>query len=68
MIRICSRFGNYVDHGAAGASQLGRVAVAVDLELLHRVLTELIRCATGAGAAQRLSKESVVIVGAVDCE
>ena len=60
--------GDDVDHGAAGAAVLGRERVRVDLELLHRVLAELVRRAARAGASGRLAEERVVVVGAVDDE
>ena len=60
--------GDDVDHGAAGAAVFRRERVRVDLELLHRVLAELVRRAAGAGSSRRLTKERVVAVGAVDDE
>ena len=63
---VRARLRDHVDHGAAGAAVLGGVAVGVDLELLHGVLAELVRRAAGAGAAEGLAEEGVVVVGAVD--
>src|SRR5262252_6449965 len=59
-------FGDHVDHSAAGAAQLGRVSVGVDLEFLYSVLAELIRSAARAGASESLAEECVVVVGAIN--
>ena len=58
--------GDDVDHGAAGAAVLGGERVRVDLEFLHRVLAELVRGTSGAGAADGLAEERVVVVRPVD--
>ena len=65
---VRARLGHDVDDRAAGAAVLGRVGVRVDLELLHRVLRELVRRAAGTGAAEGLAEERVVVVRAVDDE
>ena len=56
-----------VDQGAARPPVLRQVAVAVDLELLHGILAELVR-RPHAGAARRLAEKRVVVVGAVHDE
>ena len=65
---VRARLRHDVDDGATGAAVLGRVGVVVDLELLYRVLRELVRRAAGAGAAEGLAEERVVIVRAIDDE
>src|SRR5260370_22147453 len=62
---IGSRFGNNINHSSAGPAEFGGIAVGVDLEFLHRILRELVRSAAGAGAAQGLPEERLVVVGAV---
>ena len=49
---VGARLGHHVDHRSARAPVFGGVGVAVDLELLHRVLAELVGSAAGAGAAR----------------
>src|SRR5581483_5273958 len=58
--------GHDVGDRAAGASELGRVAAAVDLKLLHRIHAELVRSAAGAGASDGLAIKIVVVVSAID--
>ena len=58
--------GDDVDHGATGAAILGGERVRVDLEFFYRVLAELIRGTSGAGAADGLAEERVVVVRSVD--
>src|SRR5205085_1349371 len=54
---VRSRFRDHIDHRPARASQLRRISVGIDLELLHCVLAELIRRPTRAGASAGLPKE-----------
>src|SRR5207302_4134622 len=63
---IAAGFGYDVGYGASSAAEFGGIAVSIDLELLHGVLAELVRCAPRTGAAERLAKEGVVVVGAVN--
>ena len=59
---------DHVDDAAARASDFGRVAVGVHLELLHRILAEAVRIPARAAAAGGLSEEYIVAVGAIDQE
>ncbi len=63
---VRARLGHDVHDGASRASVLRGVGVPVHLELLDRVLAELVGGAAGAGAPEALAEEGVVIVRAVD--
>jgi hypothetical protein len=62
---VGARLGDHVDDAAAGAADLGLIAVGVDLELLNGILREAVRIASGSGAAGGLAEEYVVAVGSV---
>ena len=66
--RVRARFGHHVDYRTAGPAVLGRVRIRVHLELFHGGRAELVGGAARPGAADRLSEERVVVVGAVDDE
>src|SRR6266446_4591811 len=63
--RVRAGLGDDVGDRAAGASELGGVAAAVDLELFHRIDAELVRRAAGAGTAEGLAVEIVVVIAAI---
>src|SRR5262249_44896825 len=60
--------GDHVGDRSAGASELGGIAVAIDLELFHGIDAELVWRSSGAGAAHGLTVEVVVVVAAVHLE
>src|SRR6266571_6750530 len=62
MSAVGAGLGDYVHHGAAGASQLGAVRVGGDAELLNDLVAELVGSAI---AAASLGEESVVVVGPI---
>src|SRR5579885_2884179 len=62
---IRAGLGDHVDDAAAGAPDLGRIVIGIDLELLDGVFAEAVRIAAGAGASSGLSKEDVIGVGAI---
>ena len=63
---VAARFRDDVDDRAAGSPVLGGERVGVHLELLHGILAELVGRAPRTGAADGLTEERVVVVGAVD--
>src|SRR5262249_26667237 len=60
--------GDHIDRAAGGPPELCREAVGVNLELLPRVLAELIRRAARSRAAQSLAEEEVVVIHAVNLD
>ncbi len=65
---VCSRLGHDVDHGAAGAAELRRITVRVDLEFFDGVLTELKRSASGSRSSGGLTEKRIVVVRSIDDE
>src|SRR5215813_1649414 len=61
---VCPRLRHHVNDRAARTTEFGREAVLIDLKFLYRFLRKLIR-RSGAGAAERLAKERVVIIRAI---